>query len=491
MVVGAAPNLAEIAGRTGVRALGPSSFGICVPAIGLNASRAHQTPPKGRLSLVSQSAALCRAVIDWAGPNGIGFSHIVGLGGNADLGFAAVLDWLSRDPSTGAILLDVRAIKQRRASLSAARAAAGLRPVVAIHPGRRLTDPSGTAELATDAALRRVGVLSVWNLEDLLAAAETLTRARPVRNEELAIVTNAIGPAMMAGDAVLRSGLTLATLSERTRTVLGMSLPVSPSLQARKGRNVPGIDAGVVHVSLDAPMRLPEVTAMLAGAPEVGCVLVVHAPTGLADHAVMAALGACRQTIKVPLLVCAMGETTGAAHRSALAAAGVPSFASPEQAVRGFMHLVHNRRSRAAARELPPSTVLTVAPDRLMVRSLFGEARRAGRLALAQDEAMAVLSAYGLPAVPSASSVLIGGRRGRRLAAWLPGCGQAAPHGAPERRSQRRPGARPPGRAGGTHGGTFARSGPVLPRRCGRRGSGIPGPTTGRTRAGAACSCGR
>ncbi len=96
-----APGLAAAASAAGVRVLGPGSFGLAIPALGLNLSRAHLPPPSGALALVSQSAALCRAVIDWAGPNGIGFSHIVGIGGNADVGFATVLDFLSQAPGTG------------------------------------------------------------------------------------------------------------------------------------------------------------------------------------------------------------------------------------------------------------------------------------------------------------------------------------------------------------------------------------------------------
>ena len=160
---------------------------------------------------MSQSAALCRAVLDWAQPNGVGFSHIVGIGGNADIGFGLVLDWMSRDPGTGAILLDIRQIKNRRAFLSAARAASRLRPVVAIRPGTlAVRSRAATAERAFEAALRRAGVLCVTRLEDLLAAAETLSRARPVRGDALAIVTNAISAGRMAADAALRDGLQLA-----------------------------------------------------------------------------------------------------------------------------------------------------------------------------------------------------------------------------------------------------------------------------------------
>ena len=376
VVPGPAQGVTEAALRTGVRVLGPHSFGIAVPGINLNATRAHLPPPPGRLALVSQSAALCRAVIDWAGPNGVGFSHIVGVGANADLGFGPALDWLSRDPGTGAILLDIRRLKNRRVFLSAARAAARLRPVVAIHPGGRLLDDgAGDAELAFEAALRRAGVLRVERLEDLLAAAETLSHARPLRTEALAIVTNAIGPGRMAADAVLRHGLGLATPD--------------------------GANHGIVHVPQEQADRLVPIAAQVATAAGVGAVLVVHAPTSATDDTVTDALIATAPSFRSPLLVCAMGETTGARRRAALVRAGLTVFATPEQAVRGFDHLVQDCRNRAAARELPPSTVLSHAPDRASVRRIFAAARATGRLSLFQDEALDVLAAYSIPAVPT------------------------------------------------------------------------------------------
>ena len=342
IVICMADGVGEAARAAGIRALGPGSFGVAVPRLGLNVSRAHLPPRAGRLALVSQSAALCRVVLDWAEPNGIGFSTIAGIGGNADVGFALVLDWLSRDRDTGAILLDIRHIRDPRRFISAARAAARLRPVVAIRAGTRLADPAGLADATFAAVLRRCGVLSVDSLADLLAAAETLTRSRPARGEGLAIVTNAIGPAQLAADAALRDGLTLATLSPETR--------------ARVSRVLPGSE-DIVYAGPDAALRLAELATMLADAPEVGGVLLVHAPTGPGDTAAMQAIGAAAQAMKVPLLVCAMGHSTGEAHRRSLAAAGIPAFATPEEAVRGFLHLVQHRRIRAAARELPDSAV--------------------------------------------------------------------------------------------------------------------------------------
>ncbi len=392
VALGLAPDIAEASAATGVRVLGAGSFGIACPALKLNATLSHLQPQPGRVALVSQSAALCRAVLDWAEPNGVGFSHIIGIGGNAGIGFAQALDFLSRDPGVGPVLLDIRRVRDRRAFLSAARAAARLRPVVALRAGSRLIDPTGRAEAVFDAALARAGVLTVSRLQDLLAAMETLTRAPPARGEAVAIVTNAIGPGQMAADAALAAGIDLAPLAPETQAVLNMLCPGEPV-------------GGLIYVGTETPTRLAEAAALLAGAREVGGILVVHAPTGPADEAGIAALAATPKSLRLPLLVCAMGETTGAVHRRRLAEGGIPSFASPEETVQGFCHLVRDRHARAAARELPPSAVLTLAPDRATVRRLIDDARAGGRMRLDPAESWGVLTAYGIddtPALPVA-----------------------------------------------------------------------------------------
>jgi acetyltransferase len=361
IVPGACDDLAAHSARTGVRVLGPHAFGLVIPALLLNASRSHIPPPAGRLALISQSSALTRSVIDWAEPNGVGFSSIVGIGANAGIGFSLTLDWLSRDSRTGAILLDIRRIKDHRQFLSAARAAARLRPVVAIRPGLRLLDAQAGADLSFEAALRRAGVLYVERLEDMLAAAETLSRARPVRGETLAIVTNAIGPGHLAADSLVRAGLP---------TPLG----------------------GMVHVATPA---LAETAFELAAHRDLGGVLVVHAPIGAADEPAIQALCQPPPGLRAPVLICAMGETVGARHRQTLAKAGLPAFATPDQAVQGFVHLVHDRRNRDAARELPPRDGLTVAPDKAWVRRIFA----ASQGVVSQDQALDVLAAYGIPCV--------------------------------------------------------------------------------------------
>ena len=384
-----AGGLAALAGSSGVRVLGPSSFGVAVPALGLNASLSHIAVPAGHVALVTQSAALARAVIDWAGPNGVGFSHVVGIGGNADIGFGAVLDFLGRDPGTKLILLDIRRVRARRAFISAARAASRLRPVVALRPGGRLMDETGRADAVFEAALNRAGVFTVHRMEAFLAAAETLSRSRPLRGETMAIVTNAIGPGRLAADAALRAGLKLAILPPEAQESLTASLPADLTL-------------GLVYAGSAAPTDVASIAAMVSAVPGVGGVLVLLAPTGPGDAAAVESVIAASHTAHLPVLTCVMGETTGAVHRRRLAEAGLPAFATPEQAVEAFTHLLRDRHARQAARELPPSRVLDVAPDHDAVTRILDEAAASGRPALTRGDSLAVLAAYGIgPAFPA------------------------------------------------------------------------------------------
>jgi acetyltransferase len=337
IAVGHVDDLAALARDSGVRVLGPHSFGIAVPRLGLNASLGHLPVPAGRVALLTQSASMARAVLDWAGPNGVGFSHIIGVGGNTNMGFGLALDWLSRDADTGLILVDIRRVRERRVFISAARAASRLRPVVAIRPGGLLMDPTGQADAVFAAALNRAGVFMARHLDEFLAAAETLSRSKPARAESLAIVTNAIGPGRLAADAALEAGIKLAILPPDAESALAASLPAD-------------LVFGLVYARSAAATHVGELAAMVSAVPVVGGVLVLLAPNGDGDGAAVEAVIAAASVAKLPVLACVMGETTGAAHRRRLAEAGLPAFATPEQAVQAFCHMVRDRRARLATR---------------------------------------------------------------------------------------------------------------------------------------------
>jgi acetyltransferase len=408
VVPGAAPDLAALSARTGVRALGQGSFGLAVPGLGLNATLGQIAPRKGRLALVTQSSALARAVLDWAEAEAVGFSHVIGIGGNASLGFAAALDWLARDPGTGAVILEIRRVRNRRAFISAARAAARTRPVVAIRAGGRQTDPSGLSDAVMEAALRRAGVLVVSGLDDLLAAAETLARVR-LRpgslgaGDRVAIVTTGIGPGMLAADRLIAGGGRLAALAPETLAALAQMLPAG----VRPGNPL--------QLGPDAGPGLAEAAALLAAVAEVDAVVALHAPSAEPATDAVAAeamIGAARARgggggrVPAPILVGWAGRASAGGLRARMAEAGLAVFDSPEAAVQGALHLARDRANRQAAAELPPRAVLELQPDRARVAALIARVRAAGRTALAEDEALEVLAAYGMPVPP-----------GRRVAA--------------------------------------------------------------------------
>ncbi len=375
-------NLAEMARAAGIRALGPNAFGLMLPGTGLNATPFTLMPPRGRMALVGQSSSLARTVIDWAVPNAIGFSHILGIGGNADMGFGLVLDHFSRDPGTAAIMIEIDRLRDPRSFFSAARAAARLRPVIAIAPGVHTRNP-GTIPGAIEAALARAGVLLTSSIGEFCAAAETLTRVKAPRADSLAIVTNSTAIGRLAADEALRSGLTLATLTPETCRILSLITPIDdPSAPIFAGKG---------------PTQLADTAALLAAAPEIGGILVIHAPHDGESDTAIHALIACAQTVKIPLLIAAMGEAAGLHHRHLLSQSRLACFDTPESAIAGFRHLLRNRRNRASARELPDSTVLNITPDKTGVAIRL----KSGPDQLVQDEALAIVSAYNITTLPT------------------------------------------------------------------------------------------
>ncbi|MXP63386.1 bifunctional acyl-CoA synthetase/GNAT family N-acetyltransferase [Roseomonas sp. M0104] len=402
----AAPELAELSERTGVRVLGAHSFGLCLPALGLNASLSHMAPRPGRLALLTQSPAMARTIIDWAAGEELGFSHIIGIGTNLGLGFALSLDWLAREPEAGAVLLDLRRIKSRRLFISAARATARTRPVVAIRPGGRQADATGIADAVMEAALRRAGVLRVGGLEDLLSAAETLARLRPasrsgrdaLAGDRIAIVANGQGPAQLAADAVLQGGARLAVPGEAARAAMAFTMPsfAMPSLATSGGGG-----SNPLVVPPDQSHRLAEAASMLAALPEVDAVVAVHAPAPGQDGEVAASAlaAAAKATRGAPVLVAWLGQATAAPARRRLAEGGLAVFPTPEAAIRGALHLAMDRRNRAAAAELPAREALELTPDRDAVRRLIDGMRAESRVNFTEAEALRVLQAYGQPVV--------------------------------------------------------------------------------------------
>lgn len=219
-----------------MRILGPNCLGIIRPELGLNATFAKMTANTGNLALVSQSGAMCSAVLDWAKANQVGFSSVISLGMTADVDFGEILDYLIYDNRTHYILMYVEGIRNSRRFMSALRSAARIKPIILLKAGRHeagsaaASTHSGMAAVSDtvfDAAVRRAGVVRVQNVGQLFYAAKALaSKFRPLGNR-LAIITNGGGPGAMAADRAGDLGIPLAELSNETMAVLNKALPAN------------------------------------------------------------------------------------------------------------------------------------------------------------------------------------------------------------------------------------------------------------------------
>jgi acetyltransferase len=389
-----------------LRLVGPGNVGVMVPGVGLNASVAHLNPMRGDIAFVSQSAALISAVLDWAKPRRIGFSHVVSLGEMADVDLGDMLDYLAADPATRAILLYIESVTHARKFMSAARAAARSKPVVVVKAGRFAVRARGAgsqtkAQAGSDdvyeAAFRRAGMLRVGTMRELFDAAETLTRTHPQRGDRLAILTNGTGPGKLAAEAILCAGGELAALSAATIAALNAMLPASWS----HGNPIDRIGDA-------SPPSLAEALALVLRDPGVDAALVLNSPTAFqnptaaADAVIgalapMSALAATGRNVFTAWL----GEHSVVEARQLFAKARIATYQTPDDAVAGFMHRVRHRRSQDLLMEVPPLQQDGVRPDAAAAEAAIDRALAAGRHWLDADEVEAVLGAYGIPAAKS------------------------------------------------------------------------------------------
>nr|MBS0020128.1 bifunctional acetate--CoA ligase family protein/GNAT family N-acetyltransferase [Gammaproteobacteria bacterium] len=381
-----------------LRILGPNTVGVMVTRLGLNASFAHTSALPGKLAFVTQSGALATTVLDWAKSNGIGFSHFVSLGNSADVDFGDVLDYLASEAETRAILLYIEAVSDARKFMSATRAAARNKPVIAVKTGR---EPEGAKAAAShtealagsdevyEAAIRRAGMLRVYEIEELFSAVETLARARPLHGDRLAIMTNGGGPGVMATDALMRAGGRLASLSGDTLQALDEALP------STWPRSNP------VDIIGDAPVaRYVKALKLLLEDPAIDAVLFIHAPSAVVSSRDIAQ--ACVPVIKGSqrnVLGCWLGVDAVAKARHTFADAGIPTYDTPEDAVDAFMQMVNYRRNQELLRETPPSLPNEFRPDTPAARQIVERVLRSERRLLTEPESKSLLKAYGIPIV--------------------------------------------------------------------------------------------
>jgi len=389
----------RIARQYGIRILGPNCLGLLVPGIGLNASFAHKPALPGKIAFISQSGALCTSVLDWARPRGIGFSHFISMGDMADTDFGDVLDYLGSDPGTTAILLYIESIYENRNFMSAARAAARNKPVLAIKSGRHEegakaaashTGALAGADFVYDAAFRRAGMLRVFDFEELFAAVETLSRGRRPTGERLAILTNGGGLGVLAVDNLVELGGKLAELKEETIAKLDEVLPPTWS----KGNPVDIIG--------DAPgKRYNDALRILFEAKEVDAVVCMHCPVAVVtpEDVAQGVIDVAKEFPKAALTTSFVGDEAVAPARKLFAKAGIPTFDTPLKAVQAFMHTVQYRRNQELLMETPPSLPTHFKPATETARLIVENALASGHEFMSEPEAKAVLASYGVPTV--------------------------------------------------------------------------------------------
>lgn len=380
-----------------MRIVGPNCIGAVSTAAGLNASFAQGRPLAGHVAFVAQSGAIVGTVLDWASARGIGFSHLVSLGDMADVDFGDMLDYLANDPNTHAVVLYIEGITQARKFLSAARAAARLKPVVAIKAGRA---PQGVRAAAShtgalagidgvyDAAFRRAGILRVHDLDEVFDAVETLAMRPKINGNRLAIVTNGGGMGVLATDALIDEGGQLADLDAGTRARLSAVLPATWS-HANPVDIIGDADGARYEAALKALQIMPDIDAILA----------LHCPTAIASgiEAAQSLVGAIASGAP-PVLTSWLGSGEAEAARRLFDAAGIATYETPEKAVRGFMHLVRYRRAQDQLMEAP-SAASGFEPDRARAHALLSKAGAGWLAPLAVQE---VFECYGIPIVRSA-----------------------------------------------------------------------------------------
>jgi len=388
----------EAARRHRVRVMGPNCLGIMVPPTGLNATFSKNAARPGELALVSQSGALCTAILDWAIEREVGFSAVVSLGNAAEISFGDLLDYLALDPATRAILLYIEGVKRPRRFMSGLRGAARLKPVVVVKAGRHRQGVQAAVshtgamvgfDDVFNAALERAGAVRALTVGQLFAAAQVLATGMRAPGGRLAVVTNGGGPGVLAADRAVDLGLDVAELSQETLGRLDKFLPAHWS------------HGNPVDILGDAPPeRYQQALEATLADPGVDGVLAILTP-----QAMTAPLKAARQVVQAakgtekPVLACWMGGAQVASARRLYARSRLPHFRTPAAAVEAYAYLSHHHRNQQSLLQVPGPLGRRSEPDAEGARLIIEGALAERRTTLTTVESKAVLAAFGIPVV--------------------------------------------------------------------------------------------
>lgn len=379
-----------------MRIIGPNCLGIMNPTTGLNATFAADMALKGSVAFISQSGALCTAVLDWSLHEKAGFSAFVSIGSMLDINWGDLIDYFGNDPATKSILIYMESIGDPSAFLSAAREVALTKPIILIKAGRSAESASAAAshtgslagsDDALNAALRRVGVLRVNTIAELFGMAEVLGKQPAPRGPHLTILTNAGGPGVIATDALILNGGKLAKISPESMTALNAFLPAAWS------HNNP------IDILGDASADIYAKSVKIATEdPNTEGLLVILTPQDMTDSTKTAEAIQNFAKLDIPVLASWMGADRVKKGKEILTSAGIPTFAFPDMACSTFASMWMHSYNLKAIYEVP-SFIKDFEVDRKLVDSIITHARNEKRTILDEYESKRIIEAYQIPTV--------------------------------------------------------------------------------------------
>ncbi|MDD5203928.1 MAG: GNAT family N-acetyltransferase [Desulfobacterales bacterium] len=384
----------EVAAGTGLRIIGPNCLGILRPGKRVNASFAHQMVQDGTLAFISQSGAICTAMLDLALKENMGFRYFVSIGSMLDVDFGDLIDYLGNDPDVKCILLYVESLSNFRKFMSAAREVSRVKPIIVLKSGRSAAGAQAAAshtgamageDAVYDAAFKRAGIVRVDDLEGFFDCAELLAKQRPPAGPRIVVVTNAGGPGVMAADAVAQHGLELSVLSEETMNRLNRILP--PHWSHRNPIDLLGDATAERYAAVSD-------CCFLDG--EIDGMLVILNPQAMTEPAEVAE--AVAKSIKnrpFPVFAVWMGGGHVEEGIRILNRENIPTYATPERAVRSFKYLYAYSRNLEMLQEIP-SSLPQAETNEAAARNIIDEALKSPNGLLTEKESKLLLASYGV-----------------------------------------------------------------------------------------------
>jgi acetyltransferase len=387
--------------RGKIRIIGPNCLGVMSPLTGLNATFASAMARPGNVGFISQSGALCTAILDWSFQENVGFSAFVSIGSMLDVGWGDLIYYLGDDPHTKSIVIYMESIGDARSFISAAREVALTKPIIVIKAGRTEAAAKAAAshtgalagsDAVLDAAFRRCGVLRVNSISDLFDVAEVLAKQPRPKGPRLTILTNAGGPGVLATDALIEASGELTSISPEAIASFDKILPTHWS------HNNP------IDILGDAdPQRYTQALEIAANDPNSDGLLVILTPQAMTDPTQTAEqLKPYAQIPGKPILASWMGGAEVTAGETILNRQRIPTYRYPDTAARVFSYMWqsnYNLRGIYETPVLPAVDPNSGIPDQNLVKNIISTARQDGRKILTEFESKQILAAYGIPVV--------------------------------------------------------------------------------------------